>query len=224
MDRGEDQRPSPPVADSSWPQPTTKALLGIGRVPGGRMSGKRAAISTRSSREEQARFFTITSQLWACRPCAQNDGLTTRDGEAARPPSIRRNLVNENHHSQNPSAAPNDSVDRFMLRLQAALAEYENELRQKRMMRGIPAKDRSGHALRREEAARVAKRTPTRWSWSRSITKPMSRRIAGSESRPSCDGRGIWRAGPRKKSTRTSTRAVAVAASCRSRPPSTSRG
>lgn len=67
--------------------------------------------------------------------------------------------MNKNQHSQHPSADLNDPTDRLMLRVLAALADYENEIRRRRLIAATRAKTRNGHAVRRPPARYVAGRS-----------------------------------------------------------------
>ncbi len=61
----------------------------------------------------------------------------------------RGNPMTGNRLSQIASADLNDPTDRLMLRLQVALADYENEIRRRRLMAATRAKAHNGHAVRR---------------------------------------------------------------------------
>ncbi len=66
--------------------------------------------------------------------------------------------MHENRPSLIGAADPNDPNNELMVRLQAALAEHENALRQRRMMAATRAKVRHGHAVRVPPTGFVADR------------------------------------------------------------------
>ncbi len=71
--------------------------------------------------------------------------------------------MNKNLDPQNPSANSNDPRDRLCNGFRAALAEYESEIRRRRVMMATRAKARTGHAVRRPPTGYVADRAG-RWS------------------------------------------------------------